>query len=84
MTSTPDELRAEVVQARERLGDTVAQLAARTDVKARAKARAEETKERVRSAPVPPPVLVVAGAAAVFLVALMVRGRRAEKGRIWA
>ncbi|KAF4410636.1 MULTISPECIES: DUF3618 domain-containing protein [Streptomyces] len=84
MTSTPEELRAEVVRARERLGDTVEQLAARADVKSRARARAAEMRaevehevRRVR----PAPVLTAAGVLTAVLVLLVVRGRRAESGR---
>ena len=41
---TPEELRADIEQTREDLGDTVEALAAKTDVKARARARAEGIK----------------------------------------
>ncbi len=40
----PDQIRAEIEQTREELGETVAALSAKTDVKAQAKARIEETK----------------------------------------
>jgi hypothetical protein len=41
---TADELRAEIEQTREELGDTVEALAAKTDVKARTRARADDIK----------------------------------------
>ncbi|WP_019633388.1 DUF3618 domain-containing protein [Actinomadura atramentaria] len=44
--ATPDELRAEIERARADLGDTVAALAAKADVKARVKDRAGELRER--------------------------------------
>jgi ElaB/YqjD/DUF883 family membrane-anchored ribosome-binding protein len=40
----PDEIRAAIEQTREELGETVAALSAKTDIKAQAKARIEETK----------------------------------------
>ncbi|MBU8855815.1 MULTISPECIES: DUF3618 domain-containing protein [unclassified Micromonospora] len=85
----PQQLRAEIAQTRAALGDTVEALAARTDVKARAKAGVEDAaaqaREKVTTAAgriegaagaVP---LAVVGAAAVLavLVALLVRRRRA-------
>jgi len=44
---TPEDIEADIERAREELGDTVEALAAKTDVKGRAKARATETKEAV-------------------------------------
>jgi Protein of unknown function (DUF3618) len=44
---TPEEIEADIESAREELGDTVEALAAKTDVKGRAKAKAEKTKEAV-------------------------------------
>lgn len=40
----PEELRAEIEETRRELGDTVAALSAKTDVKAQARARVEEVK----------------------------------------
>lgn len=80
MTSTPEELRGEVVRARERLGDTVEQLVARADVRSRARARAAEVREHAPG-PASPGVLAVAGGVVLLLVVLAVRGRRAEGGR---
>jgi ElaB/YqjD/DUF883 family membrane-anchored ribosome-binding protein len=44
---TPEELRAEIERTREDLGDTVAALAEKTDVKARAKDKVAEVKSNV-------------------------------------
>lgn len=44
-----EELREQVEQTREELGDTVAQLAAKADVKQRAQDKAAETKAQVQS-----------------------------------
>ena len=46
-TRSPEEIRADIDQTREELGDTVEALAAKTDVKGRAKDKAQETKEKV-------------------------------------
>ena len=43
-----DDLRREIGQTREELGATVAELAAKADVKARVQAKAAETRQRVR------------------------------------
>ena len=45
---TPEEIRAEIGQTREQVGDTVEALAAKTDVKAQAKQRIEAIKGNVR------------------------------------
>jgi ElaB/YqjD/DUF883 family membrane-anchored ribosome-binding protein len=42
---TPEDLRREIEQTREDLGDTAAALAAKTDVKARAKDKAQDLKQ---------------------------------------
>jgi hypothetical protein len=44
---SPDEIRAEIEDTRQQLGDTVEELAARTDVKARAKDRLDVTRRRI-------------------------------------
>ena len=44
---TPEEIEADIEKTREELGDTVEALAAKSDVKGRAKAKATETKEAV-------------------------------------
>ena len=48
----PDVLREEIRQTRADLGETVQALAARADVKARAKEQVEQTKQRVRQSAV--------------------------------
>lgn len=48
MTKTPEELRAQVVETRDRLGDTVEELMARADVKGRAQHKAAEVKEQIQ------------------------------------
>ncbi|GAA4589816.1 hypothetical protein BJY16_009023 [Actinoplanes octamycinicus] len=87
-TTKPDlvALRAEIKQTRSELGDTVQALAARADVKARAREQVVQARERVRvqvreqAAAVrlnpAPLVLLAAGLAAVAGVILIVRGRR--------
>jgi uncharacterized protein DUF3618 len=74
-----DELRAEIKQTRADLGETVQALAAKADVKARAKDQVEVAKVRAREAvatsPVPLP-LVFAGLAAVVGIILVLRGRK--------
>jgi hypothetical protein len=51
-SAVPDEgqLKAEIEQTRERLGATVEQLAAKADVKSRARAKASEVAGRVKDA----------------------------------
>lgn len=44
-----DELRAEIQQTRSELGETVQALAAKADVKARAKDQVEQTKQKVKA-----------------------------------
>jgi hypothetical protein len=46
---TAEELHQEIEQARQRLGETVDELAAKTDVKARARAKAAEAKVLTRA-----------------------------------
>jgi ElaB/YqjD/DUF883 family membrane-anchored ribosome-binding protein len=45
---SPEEIRADIEQTREEVGDTVEALAAKTDVKAQAKQRVDELKSTVR------------------------------------
>ena len=45
---TAEELQQEIEQSRQRLGQTVDELAAKTDVKTRARAKATEVSGRVR------------------------------------
>ena len=75
-----EELRAEIVQTRAALGDTVQALAAKADVKARVRASASQTADRVkgsvRRARRSPEtwMIVTAGAAATAAVILLQRG----------
>ncbi len=46
---SPEEIRGEIDETREEVGDTVEVLAAKTDVKARARERVEELKGTVRA-----------------------------------
>ncbi len=59
----PDELRRQIELTRSRLGDTVEELAAKADVKARARARMDSVRERV------PREAVIVGGAGVAVVA---------------
>jgi ElaB/YqjD/DUF883 family membrane-anchored ribosome-binding protein len=45
--SDPDQIRAEIEETRRELGDTVAALSAKTDVKAQARARITDTKAAI-------------------------------------
>jgi hypothetical protein len=47
-TRTPEQIEADIRRTREEVGDTVEQLAAKTDVKARAQERVEEIKGNAR------------------------------------
>jgi hypothetical protein len=47
-TRTPEQIQADIERTREEVGDTVEQLAAKTDVKAQAQERVEEIKSNVR------------------------------------
>jgi hypothetical protein len=76
---TIEELRAGIKQTRAELGETVQALAAKADVKARAREQVEVARERaletVRTNQVPI-AIVVAGAMAVVGIILVLRGRR--------
>jgi ElaB/YqjD/DUF883 family membrane-anchored ribosome-binding protein len=48
-TRTPEELRADIADTREEVGDTVEALAAKSDVKAQARERLDEVKGNVRA-----------------------------------
>jgi hypothetical protein len=47
--TAPEEIQQEIEQTREHLGQTVEELAAKADVKARARARASEIKARAQA-----------------------------------
>lgn len=67
-TRSPEEIRASIEQTRRELGDTVEELAAKTDVKAHAKAKVEEVKQS--RAP-----LIAAGVVALVIVGVVLRRR---------
>ena len=75
-------LRAEIEETREDLGDTAAALAAKTDVKARARDRAEELKARARAKAEEvkqnPAPAIAAGAVVVTLAVFWLARRRAR------
>ncbi|MGP3982281.1 DUF3618 domain-containing protein [Streptomyces sp. KR80] len=48
MSHTPEEMRGQVIEARERLAATVEQLAAKADVKSRVQHKAADVREQVR------------------------------------
>ncbi|WP_438272125.1 DUF3618 domain-containing protein [Streptomyces antibioticus] len=70
---TPEELRGRVEATREELGRTVEALAAKTDVKARAREKADRGMRLARSHRTS--LIAAAGALAALLVALEVRRR---------
>ena len=70
---TAEQLRSEIKQTREQLGDTAAALGAKADVKGRAKERVEETKTTIKRNPAP---LVAVGAVIVGVAVLWVVARR--------
>jgi len=76
---TIEELRAGIKQTRAELGETVQALAAKADVKARAREQVEVARQRaletVRTNQVPI-AIAVAGAMAVVGIILVLRGRR--------
>ena len=69
-----EQLRGEIEDLREDLGDTAAALAAKTDVKTRARERADELKLRAKENP--KPLAIGAGAFVAVLLAGRVIGRR--------
>lgn len=80
VASDPDQLRAEIERTRRELGDTVAELAAKADVKGRSRRRFEATKEtaaeRTEAARRNPAPLIATGAAAAALAITVFVARR--------
>jgi hypothetical protein len=81
----PDQLRGEIAEAREELGETVEALAAKADVKGRAKDNVYEQKARARAKlnevteqvkEKPAPVAAVAGIVGALLLLVLLRRRR--------
>jgi ElaB/YqjD/DUF883 family membrane-anchored ribosome-binding protein len=68
---TPAEIRAEIDETREELGDTVEALAEKTDVKAQAKAKADQAQALVKENP--KPVAIAAGIVALFVLWRLLR-----------
>ena len=71
----PEEIRRDIEETREELGDTVEALAAKTDVKAHAQEKVEDVKQQARANRVP---LAAIGAAVVALVAWRLIARRRD------
>ena len=71
----PQEIRRDIAETRDELGDTVEALAAKTDVKAHAREKAEEIKQEAREKRVP---IAAIGAAVVALIAWRVIARRRD------
>jgi hypothetical protein len=77
MSHDPASIEAEIEAQREQLAETVDQLAHKLDVKAQAKERAADLKDRATTATGKPrPELVVAMVGAVVAVGLLVWWRR--------
>jgi hypothetical protein len=72
-----EQLRSEIEDLREDVGDTAAALAAKTDVKARARERADELKLRAKQNPAP----IAAGAGALVLTLLVSRALSNRRNR---
>ena len=65
---SPEEIRADIKETRRDLGDTVEELAAKTDVKAKAQAKADEVKQTAAEKRVP--IVAVGAGIVVAIVAL--------------
>jgi hypothetical protein len=70
---TPDQIRVDIEETRQDLGDTVEQLAAKTDVKAQAEAKADEIKQNVAEKRVPIAAVAVAVVAVIVGIVLIRR-----------
>lgn len=79
MGDDPSAIREEIASTREEIGETIDQLATRTDVRSRARRWVEDRAVRVAEASGELPVRAIAGAVA-FVVALVVL-RRIVRGR---
>jgi len=64
---SPEEIRADIEETRRELGDTVEELAAKTDVKAKAHAKVEETKGKVAEKRLP----IIAGVVVAIVVGVV-------------
>jgi Protein of unknown function (DUF3618) len=81
----PDQLRGEIAEAREELGETVEALVAKTDVKGRAKDKVDDQKARARAKlnelteqvkDKPTPVAAAVGGVGALLLLVLLRRRR--------
>ena len=63
---TPEEIEAEIERTREELADTASAVAEKTDVKAQAQKKVDETKAQARENPVP--IAAVAGGLLALLI----------------
>jgi ElaB/YqjD/DUF883 family membrane-anchored ribosome-binding protein len=70
---SPEEIRADIDETRQEVGETVAALAEKTDVKSRAQEQARQVSERVRANPRP---IAIGGAAVAGLLLWRVAARR--------
>jgi len=66
---SPEEIRADIKQTREELGDTVEQLAAKTDVKAQAQAKVDDVKRTASEKRVP--IAAIGAGVAIAIVAIV-------------
>jgi hypothetical protein len=71
---TPEELRREIEQTRQELGDTVDALSHKADVKEQARQKKEEVQQRVSANPMP--LAAAIGGAIALLVAVRLIRRR--------
>ncbi len=70
---TPDQIRVDIEKTRQDLGDSVEQLAAKTDVKAQAEAKADEIKQNVAEKRVPIAAVGAIVVAAIFALIVLRR-----------
>ena len=70
---SPEEIRADIAETRRELGDTVEQLAAKTDVKAQAQAKVDEVKQTASEKRVPIAAIGAGIALAVVAIVLIRR-----------
>ena len=66
---SPEEIRADIEETRRELGDTVEELAAKTDVKAKAQEKADELKQSAADKRVP----IIAGVAIAVVAIILIR-----------
>jgi hypothetical protein len=66
---SPEEIRADIEETRRELGDTVEELAAKTDVKAKAHEKADEIKRSAADKRVP----IIAGVAIAVVAIILIR-----------